>query len=301
MHARYIVVAVLAATVLAAVVGTASALALRAFFSERAVIGLPREGTAPTTPKNGMLVISYWVTGTDPNPRGKRAWVYADGRLIWLWDGDPHQPRLPEAANGWSSGFLEQRLTREGVERLRSEIVSAGGFGPDRQPRVSQSLTGMPHTSFAVRKGDRLVSLTWVRDVWRLKARLAHPTSWLPASAWKKRQIRAYVPSSLAVCAAVPSGQQSNPSRIVALLPAAAQDVLRAKRWVKQGSGGEYCFAVTTSQARLLAKGLGEARPDSRGGAFIQKFVFDAPRSERVRITFEPFLPHGETICAACG
>ena len=46
---------------------------------------------------------------------------------------------LREAANPWSTGFLEQRLTPEGVELLRSEIVSAGGFGHAKPPPGSES------------------------------------------------------------------------------------------------------------------------------------------------------------------
>ena len=48
--------------------------------------------------------------------------------------------RLPEAANSWSSGFLEQRLTPEGVELLRSEIVSTGLF-EHHQPAGDSSAT----------------------------------------------------------------------------------------------------------------------------------------------------------------
>jgi hypothetical protein len=68
----------------------------------------------------------YWVHDV----RGRtRSWVYADGRLIRLGitgEGGP----LP--------GLREQRLTREGVELLRSEIISAGGFGHAQPPPDSE-------------------------------------------------------------------------------------------------------------------------------------------------------------------
>ena len=75
--------------------------------------------------------------------------MYADGRLIWLREHSD----LPEAANRWSSGFLEQRLTPEGVELLRSEIVSTGLFGHDQPPLGSTPA----HRVIQVRIGDRLV------------------------------------------------------------------------------------------------------------------------------------------------
>ena len=58
--------------------------------------------------------------------------MYADGRLIRLGVSRADGRRL--------RGFLEQRLTREGVKLLRSEIVSAGGFGHAQPPPGSESL-----------------------------------------------------------------------------------------------------------------------------------------------------------------
>jgi hypothetical protein len=73
--------------------------------------GLPPEGATPSKPLRGELVMKegtsnalapwYWVN------------VYADGRLIW---SDPTAPR-----------WIEQRLTPEGVELLRSGAVPLGG------------------------------------------------------------------------------------------------------------------------------------------------------------------------------
>ena len=119
--------------------------------------------------------------------------MYADGRLIRLGVSRDNGTPL--------RGFLEQRLTREGVKLLRSEIVSAGGFGHAQPPPGSESLPRQPPT-IQVRKGDRLVPLRWASDLERLEARLTDPESWLPASAWKQRKIRAYVPSRFEVCAA---------------------------------------------------------------------------------------------------
>jgi len=303
---------VLAAVALVAV-GTTSAFAMRAFFVDRGFIGVPPVGATPSAPESGALEMSYWVP-SEGNPRRSKGWVYADGRLIRLLEGDPRARRLRAGANRWSSGFLEQRLTPEGVELLRSEIVSSGLFGHDLDIRALQH----PCLNYVqVRNGDRVVLVTWhgtecsqkeslatpqqANALEHVAARLAHPASWLPASAWKQRKIRAYVPSRFEVCAWVP-GRPLEPSRIVALLPAAAQEVLRARDWhAKQAFR---CFDVTTKGARSLAKALDDAGPAKKGGAFHLNYTFEtAPGASRkeVAIIFEPYLPHGETTCSACG
>jgi hypothetical protein len=242
--------------------------------------------------------------------------VYADGRLIRLG---------ANRANGRPRrGFIEQRLTREGVKLLRSEIVSAGGFGHAQPPPGSESIHPPRPPTIQVRKGDRLVRLTWASNLRRLEARLTDPESWLSASAWKQRKVRAYVPSRFEVCAAtvvVPDLDkprqdrlvQMGPARIVALLPAAAQNVLRGRDWrtralrlspsARRGIYGG-CFAVTTNEARSLAKALDGAGPATarKGGGINLNYRFDAPGpSRQVFISFDPFLPHGETTCFACG
>jgi hypothetical protein len=287
---------VLAVVALVAV-ATASAFAVRAFVIDKGIVGLPPVGATPSTPERGVLEMYYWIN----HPRS-RSWVYADGRLIRF--GVP--PRR---------GFLEQRLTREGVKLLRSEIVSAGGFGHAQPPPGSTSLNEtFGPADIKVRKGDRLVQLRWASDLTRLEARLTNPGSWLPASAWKQPKVRAYVPSRFRVCAAavvVPDldkprqgrGVQMSPARIVALLPAAAQNVFRGRDWNARGAGPG-CFAVTTNEARSLAKALDGAGPATKraGIAIRLHYTFDAPGpSRQVWIGFDPFLPHGEVTCSGCG
>lgn len=305
MKARHAMLVVLAAAALV-VLGATSAFAMRAFVPDKGIVGLPPVGATPSTPERGVLDMYYWLHGVQG---GGKNWVYADGRLIRL--------------GASRRGFLERRLTREGVKLLRSEIVSAGGFGHAQPPPGSESLPG-GWPPIQVRKGDRLVPLRWASDLKRLEARLTHPESWLPASAWKQRKIRAYVPSRFEVCAAAVVVSDSDkprqgrivqmgPARIVALLPTAAQNVLRGRDWNAHASRptptsarGVYggCFDVTTEEARSLAKALDGAGPATarKGGAINLNYKFDAPGpSRQVWISFDPFLPHGEVTCSACG
>jgi hypothetical protein len=313
----------LAAAALVVAVGTASAFGtVRHFFLAKGFIGLPPVAATPSTPEGGELVIFYWVNA-DWNHLGRsRAWVYADGRLIWLRE----KADLPEGANRFSTGFLEQRLTREGVELLRSEIISTGQLGHTPPPpplpagvSAPPPLKGEPvqvpfGTEIQVRNAGRLVSVDRPSDLKQLVVRLIDPASWLPASAWERRELRAYVPTKFAVCyGGWPPDQPIEPSRILSLLPVPAEDLLRAKDRTRTegrfGSPGhfhvvsDHCSDVTSEEARALAAtfdaaGFERFMPAVR---LAYRFETPGPNEETVHIYFEPYLPHGERICSACG
>src|SRR5215210_3287728 len=194
-------VVVLAVVALATAVTTAGWAIVREVVRHESFVALPPVGATPSAPESGELVIQY----RDLDHAGSGwGWVYADGRLITASGAPqavsasrPAGSDVPEAANRWSSGFLEQRLTPEGVELLRSEIVSTGLF-EHHEPAGRMS---SPHNVIQVRIGDRLVRAhakgAAASDEFpkRLRERLADPASWLPASGWEDRQIRAYVAS----------------------------------------------------------------------------------------------------------
>jgi hypothetical protein len=295
-------VVVLAAVALATAVTAAGWAIVREVVLHKSFVGLPPVGATPSAPESGQLVIQYWIDTDGPKGTGEaRAWVYADGRLITL-----------------RRGFLEQRLTPEGVELLRSEIVSAGleHYQPALGPWI--------HNVIQVRIGDRLVGYH-ANFPERLRERLAKPASWLPASAWEDPQIRAYVAPRYSIkYVALPKTLER--SRILSLLPATAEDMLRSKDAVPEyGQLGSpayppllpvtgYVSDLTTAEARALARALDNAgferdrRPGEVGYSFeIPGTSVDPPRPEKgpvrnkVYILFEPFLPNGESICTECG
>ena len=315
----------LAAAALIVVVAAASALAVRAYFLDRGFIGLPPEGATPSTPGNGELVLAAY--GIAEAGRTK-VWAYADGRLISKREFMGGEP-TPGSANRWSSGLLEQRLTSDGVELLRSEIVSTGLFDDDKELKFGRQ----PCLNFVqLRNGDPLVGVTWhgsqcpgeegtlatreqAKTLERLVERLADPGSWLPANAWADRETRAYVPSRFSVCYGTwPPTRVTEPSRIVGLLPAAAADMLRGKDrtpfdgWYKPAPLEirpitDYCSDMTSDEARTLAKALDDAGfvPFMQLVRLGYRFETPGTNKERVHIYFEPYLPHGEIICSACG
>ena len=206
---------VLAAVVLVVVVGAASALAVRAYVFDHGIVGLPAVGATPSTPKSGELVFDFTFGHTFGDPGRFRVSVYADGRLISERVGDYN--RTDEYRN--STGLLERRLTAEGVELVRAEVISTGLVDHDLHLTSGQ---GLYFGQITFRTGDRVVHVTWGDDLnWddvdpdvarqkptpkqahaliRLDARLADPESWLPASAWENPRITAFVPSRYSVC-----------------------------------------------------------------------------------------------------
>jgi len=327
---------VLAAVALVAV-GTAAAFGIRAFILDRGFIGLPPQGAAQSTPESGELVLSSWGRPTSlgtisapsfSGPPMHRAWVYADGRLIWDREGDH-----PFGGSERTTGFLEQRLTPEGVELLRTEVISTGLF---RHDLALVSGTGIHWGGINVRNGDRLVEVIWAtpstlgwqddsarfraatpeeaRALERLNARLTDPASWLPASAWEDLEIRAYVPSRVAVCASgydpsiAPWNEppQVDSSEIFALLPGPARDLLRAKG--RRIADDDFCvYEVTTEEARAIAVALDVAGLERDDPEVWQAYTIDTPEAIRKQgwnqglVAFLTILPHGEVICSHCG
>jgi len=299
---------VLAVAALVVAVGTASAIgSVRDFILDRGFVGVPPEGATPSAPESGELVV-LWLGRSATLPHDPvhgvvgplvRSWVYADGRIIWS-----RSASIPEGANELTSGYLEQRLTPDGVELLRSAV--AGLFDRSRTlletvpapyPGVgsmsSSPLRVPPGPSYwglvEVPRGDRLVRLAWLQAgpgeqtatpeqlsaLRRVDALLTDPASVLPSSAWAVRDVRAYVPSHYAVC--IDTSPPKDASHLLSLLPTRAADVLRDKsrtrldgdvfdaaRNVVLARSVTYCSKLATEEARAVADAFAGLDPDPR-------------------------------------
>ncbi len=311
-------------------VGTACAFGVRAILLDEGSTALPPEGATPSTPETGELVIHYYGRPGLGHPPVHQVWVYADGRMIWRDEAGP--VGVADAAGEVRTGFLEQRLTTEGVELVRSELISTGLFDRDRSLLDSREWFW---GSMQVRIGDRLVSVDWsgppgspdwlqgrpapatpeqASALGHLTEALSDPASWLPASAWEDRQIKAYVPSRYAICywrPGEPPAYESEllePSRVVRLLPAGAEALLRGKDrayeiWNWNNTAllePGMCSEVMTEEARALAeifRQAGFGRDPLAGGVpqgtwENDRFLTPAPND--VLVAFEPILPHGQ-------
>jgi hypothetical protein len=282
------------------------------------LVGVAPEGATPSSPEHGELVLSFMFGHTAGDPGRFSVFVYADGRLIWQRLGD-RSVGADEYANEYSTGFVEQRLTPEGVELVKAEVISTGLVGHDLH---LSAVYGLKFGQLKVRIGDRLVGVTWgdccdpssadeartmptpeqASALQRLDARLADPVSWLPASAWEDPEITAYVPSGYSVCYEAQLG--TGLSQALASLPQPAEDQLRTLERTHEELDLQYrggvsldiwCSHVPTEEARALAQTLDDAGAQERHeDVFGLRYVFgqrDSGATE-VTLTIEALLPH---------
>jgi hypothetical protein len=249
-------------------------------------VGLPPEGAQPSTPPKGGLVLSSIGFG-DPDGVRVDLYVYADGTMIWQKYTIHSIPvGVPEGATEFITGYLQQRLTMEGVELLRSRILSTGLFQHNLVLRARKS--DHPPLTIGVRNGDRVVFVAaskagpdfpmerpaQTRALRRVEALLADPAAWLPTTAWADREIRAYVASRYA------GGFDRRVARPRELPPAAAELL-----W---GRGD--CSPFTIEEVRTISKALEDAGiPASLN--IDGQLAFEIPGRGGSYLHFGPVLP----------
>lgn len=261
-------------------------------------IGLPPKEAKPSAPETGELVLSFagW-----PTPTGflHRVWIYADGRVIWLRHGD-----LPEGANQHLTGFLEQRLTPEGVELFRSAVTFTGLLDDD--PPLAGGEPVPWYIDVEVLTDGRPVRLERASEVGALIARFVDPASWVPAGVWEDREIGPFVPSRYAVCSETAASGSIEPTLISTVLPSSIAGSLRAQELdplpdeLAPAHGRVLsCSDVTTEEARAISEALERAGVE-RDGEEAHRLTYRSSASEpngtSASIWFEPYLPHGEPI-----
>jgi hypothetical protein len=225
-------------------------------------------GATPSAPETGELVL-HWEGRSATTVGGPlaRVWAYADGRIIWSQTASGNGP-IREGANELTSGYLEQRLTPDGVEFLRLEVLELLDRSRDLLETVPADDDSLPGPfgglalfvpgdsgfsgwgSVEVRDGDRLIRLQW-RDFQespdylrkRFEGTIATPEQ---VSDLRRIDALATDPGSVLPASAwavkkirayVPSHYQvcldtsppKDVSRLLSLLPAQAADVLRDK------------------------------------------------------------------------
>jgi len=318
---RLLALALVATVAMAAASGFA---ARELLVLDRGFIGLPPEGATPSAPENGELVAGFIYRSATLKtlnaelPQLRRVWVYADGRVIW-YRGEEN---VALSGNPLEQGFLERRLTPEGVELFRSELLATGLFDDDRDLVVRGKGNGFFLGGAEARDGDRLVRVTWVNDynvipgtqdevttatadqvtaLRRLDYLAADLDAWLPASAWEARKTRAYVASRYAFCS--DSALTRLPEPVQALLDG-YEFVWKASAWIQQG-----CAVVPTDAARAIDRALAAAGleagdgPGKNVGGYRQVYRLPGVEDEALvgYVFFEPMLPHGEWVCTPCG
>jgi len=230
----------------------------------RGLIGLPPETAEPSAPEVGELVESYWVAGGGLPYRGM-ARLYADGRLVWnrYYSG-------PGGPNSRTTGYLEQRLTPEGVE-----LVTRETHLPLKDPL--ELLERFPLHAFEARR----------------------PVPYVPSGygiclfAEGPRPGRA------------PDGVTTEPAHLIEMLPASISSLLSGREYVSPIEWDQECIALTTDEAHVLERVLRKAGYDQNAliNHFMVQFSVPVPGAYGLEISlmFEPRFPDGSVGCSACG
>jgi hypothetical protein len=215
--------------------------------------GFPPVGVKASTPTTGTLVMSF-------RPRkatGVTEWnVYADGRIVWQrWTPKDDATVVPAGASRIDTGYVQQRLTLEGVQQLQSKILETGLFEHNLW-----LVDGSFPFAYEVRVGDQMVTVRGLpspgptrtelftpatpdqsRALASISALVADPAGSLPKSAWADRRVRTFVPSHYVI--AIDRGYPD-----VAKLPSAAGKSLSRFKILRQTG----CQVLRIGQARTL-------------------------------------------------
>jgi hypothetical protein len=256
--------------------------------------GLPPEGAHASTPAGGKLVLSLNLR-TWPGFASHVWSVYADGRMVWQkWtrSGDPLV--IPHGARRIDTGYVEQRLTPQGVQLLRSKILATGLVEHSLKLHVRRHAW----VNVQIRRGNRMVSvvtLTTLEPSWKytkpapaqarglaqIDALLADPAASLPTTAWADREVRAFVPSHY--LAAFDRGAPD-----ISKLPSPVRELLaHYKKLLRRG-----CLIVTTGEARAILQAFVEAGiPPAGNHAQSIDFGLKGLRTIPSDLHFSPALP----------
>jgi hypothetical protein len=245
--------------------------------------GLPPIGAAPSTPKTGDLLASL------PIP----IWVYEDGRVLsarWTTYDD------------WT-GILEQRLTPEGVELVRAEILA---LEPLRSPLgdLVDCRAGLGNYGYedggrlvCERPGDATSLYPDSPQYQRLSELQFGAPSWLPANAWADPEPKPYVPSTYQIRIHSTANAPTDASAMLAALPPDAGELLTVPTQCPvlgvMASPNTMCFKVSTEEARQVGTAVGITGPHG---------YEQAVRTQRgsYSIEFLPYLPHDAPVWC-CG
>jgi hypothetical protein len=227
------------------------------------LVALPPADAVPSMPEAGKLIESHWVDGGGLPYRGM-ARLYADGRLIWnRYYSDP------EGLNSRTTGYLEQRLTPEGVS-----LVQAEKYLPKKDPL--ELLNRLPLDTWEVR---------W-------------PVAYVPSGYGICLHTHDPRPGSM-------NDVVLDPELAIALLPSSISRLLADDGYVMPVDWDENCIEQTTEEARALERALrnADAHQDTFTKRFMVQYAVPMPgeSDQEIWLRFEPAFPDGSIGCSACG
>ena len=271
--------------------------------SPMAFPGLPPVGAKPSVPVTGAFALRY--QGPDGHGSYMDLSVYPDGRMIWqrwstfVWSPSAQPLVIPHGASRPETAYVWQRLTPDGVNRLRSTILSA--ILPSGLAHVRLVQVTALNYSVAVRTGGRLVGFDsgpWgdkrptraqLLAIHAVGRKMGDPASWLPRSDWADTRIRAFVP------ACYWAANERGGLDLAKLPPAASAELSKHLR---------NAFGImTTADARILLQALAGSYTPSHETANEIGFMVPPEEPGLVKHTYlhiSPALPD-DASCVGSG
>ncbi|HET7236956.1 MAG TPA: hypothetical protein VFK59_11060 [Actinomycetota bacterium] len=291
-----------------------------------APIAFPAAGVAPSEPVLGEPVIAFYSEDvTQASLPAPDHWerlaieIYADGRMVWSRcaeeletlgaEPDPSVPQGCVPAPGLddigvvNTGWVEQRLTPEAVELLRTELLDTGLFKPDWYSVTPNSTNLLDWMFIDVRDGDRIRSVRVDYQSIDFNPPTAHQLAglehmqeifldlerWFPETAWMQREVTPFVPPSYSFWS------KRGPEKALLRDAASGLEIVKlepadlpapADRFLTR----EGCDVVTLDEARAILEGFeaaGITRSTEMSSADIIAFlVLDG--EDGAAVYFEP-------------
>jgi len=256
----------------------------------------PLAAGPPSTPATGQLVAALSIP----------LWVYEDGRVISArWTTGDH----------WT-GFLEQRLTPEGVELVRAEILALEPVSACRGA-VGNVWYGDGARDVCETPGMYGIDIDHP-EYQPLSELQSGAASWLPARAWADPEPKPYVPSGYLIGISRGFGPMAPPidtAAMFAAFPTEVAGLLTSPEPCPEfgepprpgdtrlehpefyaSPASRVCFLqVTTDVARRVAAAFGFTEADVRSNGLNPMFAAG------YRIAFTPYLPHGNPVACCAG
>jgi hypothetical protein len=253
-----------------------------------------------------------------------QVWIYDDGRVIVRHE-------LGYGGSGWGvTPLLESRLSPEGVDLVRSELLGSGLFEADANFSALSASVPLAWGSMLFDDGTTSTKIHWCcfsagtapdelsdrqeRELVRITEGLADMEAWLPPSAWDDGSAEAhvYTPASYAICfwqGRNAYGEALHPSAVLDALPVDARRIMTNSvrsfnaAWTGIRASGDWdygpfdCAAIPIDDAVNLERILSEAGATRLGvgdrtlsGGYL---IESDGEPGKIVASFEPILPHG--------
>ena len=249
------------------------------------VLEVPPPTLEPSQPVDGKLLISFYADGLDLN-------VYADGRVLSLNQECGALICTPPAglASEPNTGWVEQRLTSEGVHLLRSRLLATGVL--EHEIWVTSNNTSLTRSvgvslwtgghaissaAFHSRSPDRAPTPAEERSLRSAQDLFMDLDASLPEAAWAEQRLRAFIPATYTV------SFERGPRALASRLPHPILDQL--------SDANPDCTVLALPEAFSLFDAMTSANYYPHSEYDEISFVYQLSRDWRPRLLIAPVLP----------